>query len=206
MRKHSKRVRNLPPCDPTMDLMIEAKDKEQAVFDLYRKYGICEKELFKDIVPYVRTDENAPEKPAMRKKAQVGASVRVVDEGDLAMGGEEGRVYWPEGKEEWLSPPKRCSRGGKEEVKVVVGGKNKSRQRKRQPMLEVGKADPPLKELPGKRQRTVGKTRNDGEGEPISPTTTFIVVTPATRKANIKTTTPLPESQLTTSGLRRRTL
>ncbi|KAI5285290.1 UV-damage endonuclease, partial [Ascosphaera aggregata] len=29
-RKHSSRVQMLPPCDPTMDLMIEAKDKEQA--------------------------------------------------------------------------------------------------------------------------------------------------------------------------------
>lgn len=139
MRKHSKRVRNLPPCDPTMDLMIEAKDKEQAVFDLYRKYGIRGRELFKDIVPYVRTDENVLEKPAKGKKAQVGASVRVIKEGDLAMGGEEGRVYWPEGKEEWLSPPKRYSRGGKSDqgaktnsdhskVKLVVGGKNKEEE------------------------------------------------------------------------------
>jgi hypothetical protein len=40
LRPHSKRVYNLPPCDPTMDLMIEAKDKEQAVFALRRKYNI----------------------------------------------------------------------------------------------------------------------------------------------------------------------
>lgn len=179
MRKHSKRVRNLPPCDPTMDLMIEAKDKEQAVFDIYRKYGICGKELFKDIVPYVRTDENALEKPARGKNAQVGASVRVVNEGDLAMGGEEGRVYWPEGKEEWLSPPKRCSRGEKgdqraktnskhDEVKTVVGGKNKCRQR-RQPMVEVGKADPPLEEPPKKSQRTAGKLEVMVSANPFPP-------------------------------------
>ncbi|ODQ52088.1 UV-endonuclease UvdE [Saitoella complicata NRRL Y-17804] len=35
-RGHSKRVRNLPPCPDTTDLMIEAKDKEQAVFELAR--------------------------------------------------------------------------------------------------------------------------------------------------------------------------
>src|ERR1700712_3320482 len=29
-RKHSPRVATLPPCDASMDLMIEAKDKEQA--------------------------------------------------------------------------------------------------------------------------------------------------------------------------------
>ena len=40
LRPHSKRVYSLPPCDPTMDLMIEAKDKEQAVFELRRKWDI----------------------------------------------------------------------------------------------------------------------------------------------------------------------
>lgn len=87
-----------------MDLMIEAKDKEQAVFELYRKYGIGGRELFRDLVPYVRTDENAP---VRGNKKQNDALVKVVNERDLAMGGEESRVYWPEGKEEWLSPPKK---------------------------------------------------------------------------------------------------
>jgi hypothetical protein len=40
LRPHSKRVYQLPPCAPTMDLMIEAKDKEQAIFSLRRKWGI----------------------------------------------------------------------------------------------------------------------------------------------------------------------
>lgn len=40
LRPHSRRVYNLPPCDPTMDLMIEAKDKEQAVFALRRKWNV----------------------------------------------------------------------------------------------------------------------------------------------------------------------
>ncbi|BFZ62611.1 hypothetical protein YB2330_003712 [Saitoella coloradoensis] len=35
-RGHSRRVRNLPPCPDNTDLMIEAKDKEQAVFELAR--------------------------------------------------------------------------------------------------------------------------------------------------------------------------
>ncbi|CAG8651058.1 3082_t:CDS:2 [Ambispora gerdemannii] len=39
-RAHSDRVVQLPPCDPDMDLMIEAKDKEQAVFQLYQKYNL----------------------------------------------------------------------------------------------------------------------------------------------------------------------
>ncbi|KAG9299211.1 hypothetical protein G9A89_013859 [Geosiphon pyriformis] len=40
MRAHSDRVVKLPPCDPDMDLMIEAKDKEQAVFQLYQIYNL----------------------------------------------------------------------------------------------------------------------------------------------------------------------
>ncbi|KAJ1924390.1 hypothetical protein IWQ60_005232 [Tieghemiomyces parasiticus] len=40
-RAHSDRVVQLPPCEPDVDLMIEAKDKEQAVFQLYRLYGLA---------------------------------------------------------------------------------------------------------------------------------------------------------------------
>ncbi|CAA19577.1 endonuclease Uve1 [Schizosaccharomyces pombe] len=39
-RAHSDRVFDFPPCDPTMDLMIEAKEKEQAVFELCRRYEL----------------------------------------------------------------------------------------------------------------------------------------------------------------------
>ncbi|KAJ3036468.1 hypothetical protein HDV00_002710 [Rhizophlyctis rosea] len=41
-RAHSDRVVNLPPCLDDMDLMIEAKDKEQAVLELFRMYGLSE--------------------------------------------------------------------------------------------------------------------------------------------------------------------
>ncbi|ORX93779.1 UV-endonuclease UvdE [Basidiobolus meristosporus CBS 931.73] len=39
-RAHSDRVKSLPPCERDMDLMIEAKDKEQAVLELYLKYDL----------------------------------------------------------------------------------------------------------------------------------------------------------------------
>lgn len=39
-RKHSARVKTLPPCARDMDLMIEAKDKEQAVFELMRNFKL----------------------------------------------------------------------------------------------------------------------------------------------------------------------
>lgn len=155
-----------------MDLMIEAKDKEQAVFELYRKYAIGGEGLFRDMVPYLRTDENAPEKLVRGRKEEVSESVKVVDDKDLAMGGEEGRVYWPEGKEEWLSPLKKIRRKKteadeeivvekkvtngrqqtknmkgevaiKEDVKVVVETRNtRGRQRTKQPRVEIYEADP----------------------------------------------------------------
>lgn len=40
LRAHSDRVKNLPPTTDDVDLMIEAKDKEQAVFELYKLYDL----------------------------------------------------------------------------------------------------------------------------------------------------------------------
>ncbi|KAK4978426.1 hypothetical protein LTR66_010595 [Elasticomyces elasticus] len=57
-RKHNPRVATLPPCAPDMDLMIEAKDKEQAVFELMRTFKLPGYDTFNDIVPYVRNDDN----------------------------------------------------------------------------------------------------------------------------------------------------
>ncbi|KAI9374720.1 UV-endonuclease UvdE-domain-containing protein [Aspergillus egyptiacus] len=112
-RKHSDRVRVLPPCDPAMDLMIEAKDKEQAVFELMRTYKLPGHELINDITPYVRTDENKPFKPPRKSKKKNGDFVdleaqvpppNAVPEEEVGMGGPERRVYWPPGMEEWLRP------------------------------------------------------------------------------------------------------
>ena len=101
-RKHSPRVATLPPCTPDMDLMIEAKDKEQAVFELMRTFKLPGWDSFSDMIPHVREDENRPPKKA--KQGQLGAPVR---HEDVGMGGPQGRVYWPPTMEEWLRPAKR---------------------------------------------------------------------------------------------------
>ncbi|KAK8003993.1 hypothetical protein PG989_003712 [Apiospora arundinis] len=59
-RKHRPRVLTLPPCANDMDLMIEAKDKEQAVFELMRTYRLPGWDSFNDVVPYERDDDNRP--------------------------------------------------------------------------------------------------------------------------------------------------
>ena len=132
-RKHSPRVATLPPCPPDMDLMIEAKDKEQAVFELMKTFKLPGYDTFNDIIPHVRKDDNKPvvrpKKKTPRKKAKkvkkdddaleaaeetIEAEEveeefiqEVISEDDIGMGGPEGRVYWPPGMEEWLRPVKR---------------------------------------------------------------------------------------------------
>lgn len=125
--KHSPRVATLPPCPPTMDLMIEAKDKEQAVFELMRTFKLPGYDTFNDIIPHVRKDDNKPTKPAKpktpRKKPKGPNSEEieqdqsqkpaepftpsVIADDDVGMGGPEGRVYWPPGMEHWLRPVKK---------------------------------------------------------------------------------------------------
>lgn len=113
-RKHSPRVATLPPCDPTMDLMIEAKDKEQAVFELMRTFKLPGHDLVNNIIPYIRTDENKQFKPPQRSPKKNGfvnlealvPPERIFPEEEVGMGGPERRVYWPPGMEEWLRPKK----------------------------------------------------------------------------------------------------
>ncbi|KIY01234.1 uncharacterized protein Z520_02786 [Fonsecaea multimorphosa CBS 102226] len=133
-RKHNPRPATLPPCPPDMDLMIEAKDKEQAVFELMRTFKLPGFDSFNDIIPYARNDENKPWKPPKKKKTPRKKRAKKDDEGELvenenedddgdddgeaqppplvpepeiSMGGPDGRVYWPPGMEEWLRPKKR---------------------------------------------------------------------------------------------------
>ena len=129
-RKHSPRVAMLPPCPPTMDLMIEAKDKEQAVFELMRTFKLPGFDSFNDIIPHARKDDNKPirtpkkkapgKKPKKAKTEDEGeednletpnddkeAVQAVIADDDVGMGGPEGRVYWPPGMEHWLRPVKK---------------------------------------------------------------------------------------------------
>ncbi|KAI0849170.1 UV-endonuclease UvdE [Daldinia vernicosa] len=124
-RKHRPRVMTLPPCPNDTDLMIEAKDKEQAVFDLMRNFKLPGWDRFNDVIPYEREDENRPiPKPPKKKKRKTkkGADADIeveedaeeepkpppeIPESELGMGGPNNRVYWPVGMEEWLRPKKR---------------------------------------------------------------------------------------------------
>ncbi|KAK4185885.1 UV-endonuclease UvdE-domain-containing protein [Podospora australis] len=73
-RKHSPRVKTLPPCPPDMDLMIEAKDKEQAVFELMRTFKLPGFEKINDVIPHDRPDEARPPPKEPKKKAKTGGN------------------------------------------------------------------------------------------------------------------------------------
>lgn len=128
-RKHNPRPATLPPCADDMDLMIEAKDKEQAVFELMRTFKLPGFDKFNDMIPHVRKDDNKPivrAKPKTPKKKKMkvkdedldvamedatqefeAKEQEVIADDEVGMGGPEGRVYWPPGMEEWLRPKKR---------------------------------------------------------------------------------------------------
>ena len=124
-RKHNPRPITLPPCADDMDLMIEAKDKEQAVFELMRTFKLPGWDTFNNIIPFERSDDNKPiPKKAKKKKTkkQIAAQIEefgkelssdeeeeqpAVPDDEVGMGGKDNRVYWPPGMEEWLRPRKR---------------------------------------------------------------------------------------------------
>ncbi|KAL8840622.1 MAG: hypothetical protein Q9176_003735 [Flavoplaca citrina] len=129
-RKHNPRVATLPPCPNDMDLMIEAKDKEQAVFELMRTFKLPGFETFNDMLPHIRKDDNKPppkpkkkQKPPKKKtKKQLEAEEEEeenededsspdeptpISDSEIGMGGPDGRVYWPPGQEHWLRPVKK---------------------------------------------------------------------------------------------------
>ncbi|CEP12705.1 hypothetical protein [Parasitella parasitica] len=73
-RAHSDRVQNLPPTTDEVDLMIEAKDKEQAVFHLYKLfdlYPVDDKVWIPQTgIESTQTSGRKSTKSAQKKKAQ----------------------------------------------------------------------------------------------------------------------------------------
>ena len=149
-RKHSSRVATLPPCPPTMDLMIEAKDKEQAVFELMRTFKLPGFNTFSNIIPHMRQDENKKiiSKPIKKKISKANKIkdekdnnyleqvVIPVAEEDIGMGGPEGRVYWPPGMEHWLRPTKRVVKASPKKTTLNERNSTRTSARKKRKALE----------------------------------------------------------------------
>lgn len=101
-RKHSPRVATLPPCPPDTDLMIEAKDKEQAVFELMRRFKLPGFQKISDVVAHERGDQDKPpqraksaKKPAPRKKKRKAGEDPPEDAEDVVNGDAEAEAAVP---------------------------------------------------------------------------------------------------------------
>ena len=173
-RKHSDRVKTLPPCVPTMDLMIEAKDKEQAVFELMRTFKLPGYDLFNDLIPYTRTDENKPFKPP-RKARKNDAFVdlegaipppRLISDEHVGMGGVDRRVYWPPTMEEWLRPAKKVV---KTKTTKSPGKGSASKKIKVEPSVPDDAVESPTKK-PARAPRTPVKSRGKRKASDMEST------------------------------------
>lgn len=193
-RKHNPRVATLPPCPNNMDLMIEAKDKEQAVFELMRVFKLPGFEKINDIIPNQRNDDNKSiaANAALKKKApkKRGKGVKQEDdddeegdsfiadagpqlaEEDVGMGGPDNRVYWPPGMEEWLRPVKR-----------VVKKKDAADGKKEFSMAEKMKIYNEIEAIKIKGRLARGDTSTEGVPTLEHNATTGEPDTPATQKA-----------------------
>ncbi|PVI05697.1 UV-endonuclease UvdE [Periconia macrospinosa] len=181
-RKHSPRVMTFPPCPDTMDLMIEAKDKEQAVFELMRTFKLPGFDTFNDMIPHVRPDENRPLKPKPKKVAKKGKKKQTDDledvdmkledadedekppplipDNEVGMGGPEGRVYWPPGMEDWLRPAKRVVKKKEEGAATPAKGKRKKKAAADEASLNSTEGTPtqtPAKKAASKRAASTKK-------------------------------------------------
>lgn len=203
-RKHNPRPFTLPPCANDMDLMIEAKDKEQAVFELMRNFKLPGWDTFNDITPHSRNDENKPvrapkKKYTPKKKAKKDieedspeaaaeeledAAPSVVPDEEVAMGGPERRVYWPPGMEEWLRPAKRVAK--KKDPNAV---KAAPAQKKKRAAADGGMQE----EAPGsvEKKGSTPKRATSGKGRKAVKS----VPTPSTSEGEDEATTEMPELQ-----------
>jgi UV DNA damage endonuclease len=207
-RKHSPRVATLPPCADDMDLMIEAKDKEQAVFELMRTFKLPGFDTFNDIIPYTREDENRAWKPPAKKKTprkrkngienedvvaveeEEAKPPPIVPEEEVAMGGPLGRVYWPLGMEEWLRPRKREVKKKDKDADATLANGRKAAPKKAE---KEDKASSATKQVNGNVEAPASKKPKTAAPIPVAPS---MKVTPAKRskKAAVSVPTPTPST------------
>jgi len=181
-RRHSARVFKLPPCADDMDLMIEAKDKEQAVFELMKVYKLPGWEKINEVIPHERQDENKPipkkrAKKQKKTKKQLEAEaageievvkeeeepvVELIPEQELGMGGPERRVYWPEGHEDWLRPKKREIKKKVKEEDTTAGETQESA------LEETPKKKPRMSKQPKRKTPVKSEVKEEEENDKMS--------------------------------------
>ncbi|KAI0634612.1 UV-endonuclease UvdE-domain-containing protein [Trametes polyzona] len=114
-RKHADRCYELPPELPDdMDLMIEAKDKEQAVFHLYRIYG-----LHPVIHENLRPEKPPKPFPRMVKEEAAAAAAAALEAGEPGEGADEAEGDGAATPRKRSAGTKTRSRAGAKNLKLV---------------------------------------------------------------------------------------
>lgn len=167
-RKHSPRVATMPSCPDDVDLMIEAKDKEQAVLELMRTFKLPGFDTFNNIIPHSRGDDESIMKVAKGQDAP-----DPINEQEHSMGGPDGRVYWPPGMEEWLLPKKREVRkkaetDGETPAKSKAASAKEKAEKAAQVKAErgAGKAETKGKDNSAKKVKAASKKKVKREATP----------------------------------------
>ena len=117
-RAHSDRVVFMPPCEPDVDLMIEAKDKEQAVLDLYHRFGFYKIDAAESqrITERIVTEHTQTLNESIVKAQENGDKVTIRR---TASSNGKGRTQLKEGRTQ-LKDPSVSKRSKKRTAEVVT--------------------------------------------------------------------------------------
>ncbi|ORY85731.1 UV-endonuclease UvdE-domain-containing protein [Protomyces lactucae-debilis] len=169
-RSHSQRIYHMPPCADDMDLMLEAKDKEQAVFELSKTYNLNNPPLPEEVVgdgPGAKGDEAYwPEGQELRLKV---TKTRVKKDPEYDSEGNEIKptpkkrtkkepVYDSEGNEVKPTPRKRVK---KEPATEEDGSESKSASKKRVKKEADAEGDSSAQKTPAKRVKQEEDAKED---------------------------------------------
>ncbi|KAJ3182588.1 hypothetical protein HDU85_002689 [Gaertneriomyces sp. JEL0708] len=172
-RAHSDRVKQMPPCEPDVDLMIEAKDKGMAVFGLMRVLGWEVEEG----LPV--SAERQKELAKLAKRATKKVSVAKADEDDEIDGGPYEAYVEPTRKKR----KKKADAAVEDDSKLIdedLDGRPTSNKPKRRPKTPAAVDDEPRKS-----SRKKAAVNYEGEQQQASCSNPFCSVTACTAASTI---------------------
>ncbi|KAI8377089.1 UV-endonuclease UvdE-domain-containing protein, partial [Choanephora cucurbitarum] len=186
LRAHSDRVQFLPPTSDDVDLMIEAKDKEQAVFQLYKLYNL---EHVDDNVWVPKTGVGSLKTGGRQthKAAKSKAQIEQTPEQDVAMKIEE------EVEVEMSTRPRRSRRISsvsiaelkkkEAEVEAIQLALEREQERLEKKKLKSKKEEKDVVKKP--KKRTVAESDSKPKDKPTKKTKKSTTLSDRKKKAHI---------------------
>lgn len=143
-RAHADRVQIIPPCGDDMDLMIEAKDKEQAVLWLMRLYNLVPDDQInnKSLRPPAEVESLRTNGRKSHKKKKVGKESEAGEEAELSCGDDdEEPVKVEEMEGDDILYDEEIKTRAKKVSKVSEGPKGSKASRNKKEIKSVEKVD-----------------------------------------------------------------